>query len=289
MITKTIPISKEAVLDLYIQDPAVSFQTYTKRPALIICPGGAYLIHATKEGEPVALNFLARGFHTFVLKYTVATDRLHPEKGVNVKLRYPTPSIELMEAIHLICEHADEWFVDSDAIFLAGFSAGAHVAGTVGYRWNDPELVSQLSFTPQGNELKPAGLVLGYPMVADNPGNFSCSAASSNIELVNQVLYGTQNPSLEQIESVKLKNYVQPQSAVPTFIWHSVDDSVVSPDLSLELAQTLMHHQINCEYHLFSHGGHGLGLANEDPALRVWPYLAEIWMKSLEKNNEYDS
>lgn len=53
MICQTIPISKEAVLETYIQDPLISFQTYTERPALIVCPGGAYLIHATKESEPI--------------------------------------------------------------------------------------------------------------------------------------------------------------------------------------------------------------------------------------------
>lgn len=288
MITKTIPISKEAVLETYIQDPEVSFHTYVDRPALVICPGGAYLIHATKEGEPIALDFLARGFHTFVLKYTIATDRYHPEKGVNEDLRYPQPSIELMEAIHLIKQNAKAWHIDPDAIFLAGFSAGAHVAGTVGYRWNDPALTSQLSFTPQKAELRPAGLVLGYPMVGHNPAGFENDIDPENVQLVNHVLYGTQTPTSEQIESVKLKNYVDPKTAVPTFIWHSIDDPVVSCRMSQELIKTLQQNNINCEYHLFSHGGHGLGLAPGDPAIRLWPALAEIWMKSLEKNHEND-
>lgn len=284
MICQTIPISKEAVLETYIQDPLISFQTYTERPALIVCPGGAYLIHATKESEPIALDFLARGFHTFVLRYTVATDRYHPEKGVNTELRYPEPSIELLEAIHVIRQHAKEWHI-SDQIFLAGFSAGAHVAATVGIRWNDPQLTDRLSFTPNEDELRPAGMVLGYPMLADNPADFEGEIDSGNIELVGNVLYGTITPAPEQIESVRIANYIDPETAVPTFIWHSIDDPVVSCMNSLEFVTALKQNNVPVEYHLFSHGGHGLGLAPDDEAISTWPKLAACWMKSLEEKS----
>ena len=283
MIFKTIPLSETARLDAYIQDPAITFQTYIDRPALIICPGGAYLIHATKEAEPVALHFLAHGFNTFVLRYSVATDREHPEKGVNTDLRYPQPSVELLEAIHLIRTNAKEWHVKPDSIYLAGFSAGAHVAATAGLRWNDPSLTDQLSFIPEGGELRTCGMVLGYPMLADNPEDFCSNVPAENTNLVRNVLYGTSSPSKQQIESVDLKNFIEPETAVPAFIWHSIDDPVVDSTKSLEFIKAMKQKGIVCEYHLFSHGGHGLGLAGEDSALRLWPDLAHEWMKSLEE------
>ena len=77
MIYQKITINEDASLTAMILDPSVSFRVYRKRPAVIICPGGAYLIHATKEGEMVAQEFLARDYHCFVLNYTVGTDREH--------------------------------------------------------------------------------------------------------------------------------------------------------------------------------------------------------------------
>ena len=48
------------------------------RPALIICPGGAYSWISDREGEPVAEVFLAHGISAYVLSYTCAPDGYFP-------------------------------------------------------------------------------------------------------------------------------------------------------------------------------------------------------------------
>ena len=43
-----IDLPSEAYFETYIMDSEINFKEYRKRPAIIIAPGGAYAIHATK-------------------------------------------------------------------------------------------------------------------------------------------------------------------------------------------------------------------------------------------------
>lgn len=45
------------------------------RPAILILPGGGYAMTSDREAEPVALQFLAKGFAVFVLRYSVQPSR----------------------------------------------------------------------------------------------------------------------------------------------------------------------------------------------------------------------
>ena len=62
MIHRKYEMSHGGILETYLQDSQITYKKYKKKPAMIICPGGAYLIHATKEGEPVAVEFMQAGF-----------------------------------------------------------------------------------------------------------------------------------------------------------------------------------------------------------------------------------
>jgi endo-1,4-beta-xylanase len=292
MEVSEISLGASARLECYVPDPSIGFHVSRPRPAVIICPGGAYLIHATKEAEPVALEFLSRGFVAFVLRYSVATDREHPERGFDEGVRYPVQALELMEAIHVLRQRSEEMHLTDD-IFLMGFSAGGHVCATVGTRWNDERLISELGFVPEGEELRARGMVLGYPMLASNTEDFSGeefqSLGQATTDGVNKVLYGTTQPDAEQLESCNLVHAVS-SDTVPAFLWHSVDDPVVDSRNSTEFVLRMQEQGIPCEYHLFSHGGHGLGLANRyyarnarecDSDIAIWPELAESWMDRL--------
>jgi acetyl esterase/lipase len=292
MQVKTIALSGNACVDCHLSDPAIGFHEERPRLNLIICPGGAYLIHATKEGEAVALEFCARGFTAFVLKYTVGLDREHPENGFNRAARYPVQALELMETIHILCMHREEFHL-ADGIFLMGFSAGGHVAATVGARWMDHELTSQLSFVPKPNELCVDGMVLRYPMLGDNPEDFQGSEFQ-NLDRdaaprVSRVLYGMDTPSDGQRSTVDLVIFVSKDS-IPAFIWHSSDDPVVDSRKTTAFILRMQELGISCEYNLFSYGKHGLALADKyyvydesgyDQVISVWPDLAEHWMDRI--------
>lgn len=291
MIYQTFHLDHGSRLTAYIQDSQITYGVYKKKPAMIICPGGAYMIHATRESEPVAIEFMERGFQCFILYYTVGIDREDPGKSINQEARYPRQVLQLMEAMHLIREKAEEWHIDPEQIFVMGFSAGGHVAASLGVRWQDSKLTTQLSFQPRKKELKPAGIVLGYPMLRLNRKNFFAEQENKEGEkqtiLLHKILFGREEPTQEQKENVDLCKFISPQSA-PFFIWNSVDDSVVDSSVALEFIKGCMENQVPCEYHLFSNGGHGLSLNNVltlqeqeqiDPAISSWKELAVVWME----------
>ena len=293
MKIETYPIGQEASLTAYIPDAEYGYGLTRKRPGILLAPGGAYLIHATREKEGVALDFVARGFNVYILNYSIGfTDR--PSKEVNqcclnTDNHYPQPVLEMLEATHWLKANADEMNLNSDALFLMGFSAGGHLCASVGTMWKDPKLTSQLSFIPEQDELKAAGMVLGYPMIHPmSEGKFVVNDPDEpDALLMKDFLFDTRTPSREQMEETDLRTKVCKET-IPAFIWHSTDDTVVNPANTTEFVLALQKHGIDCQYHLFDHGGHGLGLANDtyartpqedDREIALWRSLAESWMK----------
>ena len=89
----------------------------SKRPAVLILPGGAYYGVSFREGEPIAFRFLSAGVAAFVLTYSVGE-----------KAAFPKPLIDVALAMKYIKKHAEEFYVDEKRVFVAGFSAGGHLA-----------------------------------------------------------------------------------------------------------------------------------------------------------------
>ncbi len=307
MKCETIRMNKEgtSLLYTYVLDPEISYGVKRRWPAMIIVPGGGYLLTATKEGEAVAAQFLARGFSCFVLRYsTYLKDRESLANGTpkfDENAHYPAQEVQLMEVIHLIHEHAEEWNIDPDQIFACGFSAGGHIISTAAVHWNDRFLTDRLSFAPEGNELKLAGCMLGYPMLSGNLRTYmektkdAPGSIYSQLPMIEQCLYGHENPTGEEMNRLEIAPYVS-NDTPPMFIWHTTDDMVVSCLDSLELIRTLKQNEIDCEYHLFGHGPHGLACANRhyaknkteiDEEIAMWLPLAENWLKArMEKKDE---
>ena len=74
MIHMSVPNHPEATLEGYILDCELSLGQLQNRPAVVICPGGGYVYCSPREAEPVALRYAARGFHAFILRYSVGWD-----------------------------------------------------------------------------------------------------------------------------------------------------------------------------------------------------------------------
>ena len=110
---------------------APSIETYVldggqRRGAVLICPGGGYGYLSPREAEPVALQFNAAGYHAFILSYSVAPRR------------YPLSLLDASKAICLLRSRADAWKIHPGRIALCGFSAGAHLAASLGVYWDKP-------------------------------------------------------------------------------------------------------------------------------------------------------
>lgn len=154
-------------LQAYILDNSQEFNKDKKRPAVIICPGGAYLGTSDREAEPVAIRFATQGYHTFVLRYTTYFTKLLPDLDSlpvgNKKSAYPQPLFDLAKAMIIVRENANKWFIDSDKIAICGFSAGGHLAASMGVHWQDEFLKEK--FGVDSNILKPNAFILGYSVL----------------------------------------------------------------------------------------------------------------------------
>ena len=61
----------DVTLTTYILQDSLEMLAGKARPAILICPGGAYLNCSDREAEPIAMKFASMGYHTFVLRYSV--------------------------------------------------------------------------------------------------------------------------------------------------------------------------------------------------------------------------
>ncbi|MBE6555178.1 MAG: alpha/beta hydrolase [Ruminococcaceae bacterium] len=234
------------------------------RRAVIVCPGGGYHFLSDREAEPIATQFLAAGFATFILRYTV-------EEGA----KDYAPLCEAALAIRYVREHAEEFNVDPDYVFICGFSAGGHLAASSGVLWDIPEVRAVLGDAPRGIG-KPTGMVLSYPVIT--AGELAHKGSIHN-------LCGTKTPTEAEADRFSLEKHVDATTS-PAFIWHTFDDQIVPVQNSLMFAEALTAVGVPFEMHIFPKGPHGLSLCNEQtgmlsPHTECWMELAIRWLKDF--------
>lgn len=252
------PYSTNAFLTGYLID--YNFNN-RRRPAIILCPGGGYKRISQREGEPVAIQYLANGYQVFILNYSVFPHR------------FPIALFELAASIKLIRDNASRYYINPEQIIIGGFSAGGHLAGHLATTWQNEKQWAPF-FKP--DEIKPNALFLCYPVITTEEAfrhEASFLRLIENIETLD-------NNSLESFSIEKLVSKSMPK----TFIWHTYEDQLVPVQNSLLLAQSLAQFKIPFELHIFTEGDHGLSLANEE-TLRVsdpeLPIQATKWVELL--------
>lgn len=241
------------------------------RPAVVICPGGGYTRLSEREDQPVAMEYLAAGFQVFSLHYSVAPDV------------FPRALMELALAVHLIRSRSAEWHVDPRRIIVSGFSAGGHLACSLGVFYHHDFLCKPLGLTPE--QIRPDGLLLCYPVITS--GEF-CHAGSI------ESLLGAEAGDADRRSLVSLELQAGPHTP-PTFLWHTVTDQTVPVENSLLLAQALRRHGVSLELHIYPTGRHGLSLATHEvegcdgryyePACQSWIGLAKTWIRNSGREN----
>ena len=112
-----------ARLTTYLLDITPKFAVQ-ERPLVLVCPGGGYHFTSEREAEIVAMQFNAMGYHSAVLDYSCAP------------AQFPTALLELSKSVAYLRAHAKEWCIDPDKIAVLGFSAGGHLAASLGGFWN---------------------------------------------------------------------------------------------------------------------------------------------------------
>ncbi|MDF2539392.1 MAG: acetylesterase [Herbinix sp.] len=269
MVYKTIEIEanqQAAILTTYILDNSREMDVERTRPMVIICPGGGYRFLSDREAEPIAVQMNAMGFHACVLRYSV-----YPAK-------FPTALVQLAKSVALCREHAKEWNINADKIIVAGFSAGGHLAASLGTLWQEKFLEDLLQM-PKAN-YQPNGMLLSYPVISSGP-----FAHSDSYHALLQEEY---EGLLLQVSLEKQVNTLTP----PAFVWHTANDDVVPVENSFLFTSALNEHKIPFELHIYPKGAHGLALANEETMnmeydfgvqkeCQNWITMAETWINNL--------
>jgi acetyl esterase/lipase len=251
MIHMAVPGSENASLEGYILDCELALGQFAKRPAIVVCPGGGYMYCSPREAEPIALAYTARGFHAFILRYSVGWDAA----GF-------APLDEVSWTIGYLREHADEWNIDPNKIVSCGFSAGGHLALSAG-------LLA---------ENKPNAMVLCYPATSapNMPG----------MNFMLQLLTGKKDATDEDAARFDLVSQIT-KDAPPVFLTATAED-LLTPHGALPVAKKYSDLGMKYELHIFQYGPHGYGLGNEvsadgslqiyDPAYAQWHELSVQWL-----------
>lgn len=282
-----------AYFTAYLLEDSKELLPGKKRPVVVIAPGGGYLFISDREAEPIAMKFLSLGYHAVVLRYTTGDME---ENRIGVGKRSLK---ELAQTVYYLRQKSDLWYLDKNKIAICGFSAGAHLAASLGVHWNDKELADSLKAGEtkvEAQDIKPNALILGYPLLdydvmlqkakleAENEelkGNFEF------MEIANKALTGSGELTEDIIKEYSPKYWVT-KNTPPTFMWHTAKDNLVFAENSLNFALELAKHKVPYKLHVFQDGGHGLALANEITAnskeqinedCEVWFDLAANWLK----------
>lgn len=226
-------------------------------PAMIVCPGGGYSTLAMNhEGRQVASYLNSLGMAAFVLRY-----RLGP------RYHYPIELQDAQRAIRTLRAHAAEWRIDPTRIGIMGFSAGGHLAVMAGTHF-DTGLMSSPDVIDHAGS-RPDFVVLGYPVISMTE-RWTHQGSKNN-------LLGP-NPDPELARSLSGEQAVTNQTP-PTFIFQTNADTTVPAENSVYYYLALRKAGVPAEIHIFEKGPHGVGLANDDPALSEWSKLLASWLR----------
>ncbi|HEY3592581.1 MAG TPA: alpha/beta hydrolase [Polyangiaceae bacterium] len=228
--------------------------------ALIVASGGGYVREVLdKEGSEVARWFAPRGMTVFLFKYRLPGEG--HEQGRDVPLQ------DAQRAVRMVRSQCSQFGVDPSRIGMMGFSAGGHVAASLGARFADKvyDPVDEID----GQSARPDFLILLYPVVSMEEG---LAHGGSRRALLGD------NPTAEQIAAYSPDKAVGP-FAPPTLLILADDDQSVSPENSLRYYSALHRAGVSAEMHIYSQGKHGFGIrAARGMPVAEWPVVAWKWM-----------
>jgi acetyl esterase/lipase len=227
--------------------------------AIVICPGGGYSFEAMDyEGYDIAKWLNTLGITGVVLKYRL------PYGHADV------PSSDGKQAIRIIRENAKEWGINPKKVGIAGFSAGGHLASTVGTHFDYGDKNST-SATARFSS-RPDFMLLLYPVISlkEEFGHMG-----SRINLIGK------GNNWELVKEYSNELQVTPETP-PAFIAVADDDELVPARNSVEFYLALNKNSVPAELHVFAEGQHGFFLKKENLPVRDWPNLFYNWLKAMQ-------
>jgi acetyl esterase/lipase len=223
--------------------------------AVVICPGGGYgSLMMSYEGHDVARWLNGYGFVGVVLKYRVSP------------YRHPVEMLDGQRGMRLARSKARQLNVDPNRIGIMGFSAGGHLASTVGTHFDtgNPKAADPIDRV----SCRPDFMVLVYPVITMGPQSHGGSRAN---------LLG-RSPSADLIELLSNEKQVTKQTP-PTFLAHSKVDQAVPVANSRMFHDALKAHGVPAEFFELPTGAHGLG-CGKGAEWEAWQAKCLEWFKA---------
>ena len=266
------PDNAGGILTCYTHEISEEYNFNTYRPAMLVLPGGGYEFCSDREAEPIAIEFFAKGFNSFVLDYSTKNTS---------KVEYPYQLIEGCMAIAFIRENFERFRVNIEKVCAVGFSAGGHLCAMLATLTGEKVVGDFLK--EKASLCRPDAVILSYPVITWG-------------EFANVPTYDNLCGDREDLKDyLSLQNRVD-KNSVPAYIWTTYEDTCVPCENSLYMALAYRKAGVPFELHIFESGEHGASLANKEvkfpvPAIAVWTDLANTWLKDrgfsiIEKENK---
>lgn len=239
--------------------------------AVIIAPGGAYVREGIdNEGADVAVPFNAAGVTVFVLQYRLPAEGHFGSNGKDGKAR-DVPLADAQRAIRFVRANAAQWNINPAKVGVMGFSAGGHVAASLGTKHASAIYPAQDSADKLS--AKPDFMLLVYPVITMSDTGTHKGSRDALLGLT---------PSAQDIADYSLENKVSAETPA-TFIALAGNDGSVQPHAnSFAFQQKLVAQKVSVELHAFPDGGHGFGIKGAaGKRAAAWPQLAIDWLASI--------
>jgi acetyl esterase/lipase len=260
-------VHEDIIVVSNVQIPLIDVYLPTKRSAtgqaVVICPGGGYWILAYDlEGTDIAKYFNSIGVAAIVLKYRLPTygNTIEPHK---------VPLMDAQRAMRLARYNASKWNINPGKIGIMGFSAGGHLASTLGTHFDygnktSPDSIERLS-------CRPDFMILMYPVISFID---SCTHTGSRDALLGK------NPENSLVAYYSNELQVK-KDTPPAFFVHAYNDTGVPVENTLLMYKALRANKIPAELHILSEGEHGFGLGTGNDHINSWTNSLKLWLKWL--------
>jgi acetyl esterase/lipase len=222
--------------------------------SIVIFPGGGYVgLSWPLEGPSIGQFFQDHGIAAFVVKYRLPADLIMEDKSIG-------PLEDAQQAMLVVRQHAQQWKLDPARVGIIGFSAGGHLASSLGTHFAK-------SYVPNPNQIniRPDFMILIYPVISMDEKIAHMGSRTA--------LLGLQPPE-SQLKLFSNQLQVTPDTP-PTLLLHAADDEVVDVDNSIQFFEALRHAGVQVDMTIFDKGEHGFILIPKDR----WQSIVTRWIE----------
>ena len=220
--------------------------------AIVIYSGGGYSHRAPHEGHGYARFLSDLGINAFVVTYRVAP------------AAFPDELLDARRGVRFVRSIADKYGIDKQKIAVMGSSAGGHLAALTS-TYLDPiegEGIDEID----AEDFRPNMQILCYAVLSSDEEIYHGGSYKN--------LLGDRFEERASFDPELLVRDTTP----PAFIWHTATDPGVNVMNAYRYATALKKFNIPCEMHIFPTGGHGLGLAPQNPHIAQWAGLLKNFL-----------